>query len=502
MMLFRNKGEIKETADFLENLKLQDARYKSLNIVSREAFNLNSSVSVNMIICALRYLHDNEDKQSLAYVMFHYYNEVLGLAVGWSTIFAQMNCSNGLFAKSESLPDFPLMDINQDMLFAPPLYDLIEKIIKKILYKDAQRAYLDDIYLTSFLDEVMIFLESHSGDIGEFIEYWNNEISKHTIPASESNAIEVMTIHKSKGLERDVVVIPFCDWEWSTDRHSSIEWCKPTEAPYNAFSSLPIRRKKIMADSIYKQDYYEEHSKQYVDNLNLLYVAFTRAKNEMYVYGIKDKDKSQRVSSLLNDYETQNLETPETPVQSTSNINSISSINVPFCSHDSQITFRQSNESKNFLEDSDDDTQDSYIKQGTLLHTIYSMINKKDDADKVVTEMFNIGVINADEKSKISKLISRGWQNKQVSSWFDGSWNISNECTILTKDNHNKTKKLRPDRVMTKNDETIVIDFKFGKPNDNYKEQVSRYMRTLTLMGYPNVSGYLWYVYDNKIEQV
>jgi hypothetical protein len=90
-----------------------------------------------------------------------------------------------------------------------------------------------------------------------------------------------------------------------------------------------------------------------------------------------------------------------------------------------------------------------------------------------------------------------------VADWFSGRWKLYNECSILSEDPTNGAMKVhRPDRVMMYRDEVVVVDFKFGHPMPEYKDQVSTYITLLKGMGYNNVKGYLWYVYSNDIEDV
>ena len=114
------------------------------------------------------------------------------------------------------------------------------------------------------------------------------------------------------------------------------------------------------------------------------------------------------------------------------------------------------------------------------------------------------GIIYDDDISveKLRSKLDTALSDKTVEEWFSDEWTLYNECTILTKDSAGKLIEYRPDRVMVSNKETVIVDFKFGVPRPEYKEQVSNYMKLLSQMGYKGVRGYIWYVLRNNIVEV
>lgn len=137
-----------------------------------------------------------------------------------------------------------------------------------------------DAYLFSFFDAVTEYLQSNSSELASFIRYWDETLCSKTIPSGEMDGIRILSIHKSKGLEFHTVLIPFCDWKLENETNNQLVWCAPPEEPYNAISLVPVNYSTTMAESIYRQDYLHERLQLWVDNLNLLYVAFTRAGQE------------------------------------------------------------------------------------------------------------------------------------------------------------------------------------------------------------------------------
>ena len=164
--------------------------------------------------------------------------------------------------------------------------------------------------------------------------------------------------------------------------------------------------------------------------------------------------------------------------------------------------FRQSGESTRFVHSTDDsdDRQEEYIQTGKLLHNIFAAIRTVDDINPQVDNIFSQGLIaTAGEAERIKKLITGHIDESGVSSWFDGSYTLFNEASIIYRDG-GVLQTRRPDRVMIKPDGTaIIVDFKFGRDREEYLHQVHEYMDLLRKMGYPRVEGHIWYVYNNKI---
>ena len=103
---------------------------------------------------------------------------------------------------------------------------------------------------------------------------------------------------------------------------------------------------------------------------------------------------------------------------------------------------------------------------------------------------------------RLSNMLQKRLSDKRVADWFSPRWTLFNECAIISINEEGELQERRPDRVMTDGQQMIVVDFKFGRPRDEYRKQVLEYMELLRLMGYQQVSGYLWFVYSNKIEEV
>ena len=152
---------------------------------------------------------------------------------------------------------------------------------------ELHRIEQQDAYLFAFFDAVTDYLQSHSSDPDSFIRYWNETLSGKTIPSGEVEGIRIFSIHKSKGLEFHTVLLPFCDWKLENETNNQLVWCVPQEAPFNELDIVPVNYSSAMAESVYRTDYLHERLQLWVDNLNLLYVAFTRAGKNLIIWSRK-----------------------------------------------------------------------------------------------------------------------------------------------------------------------------------------------------------------------
>ena len=486
-------------------------------IVSDEAFRLDASTAAVLIVQSLHLLTHPDDLLAKATIAKLYQRSVLGNTAA----------ENELFSNNSSLNDLLPEEFTQytEELLQLPLYELVERlhVIFQLSRLDEQSAYL-----CAFYDQLNKFTQDNSTDINAFVREWEETICGKTIQGDALHGVRILSIHKSKGLEFQHVVIPFCDWKLEL---SDVLWCKPQEAPFDALPLAPVDySEKQLRGTIYEKDYHDEHLQHTVDNLNLLYVAFTRAVNSLYVIGLRGS-KSTR-SKLIEDvlpklslensslngeadekdtlkYEYglfENSEHQEQDSKHTDNVflQPVTPITVHMETFDVKTEFRQSNRSREFIEGDDEQQELSYIKMGSVLHEIFSTIRTTADIAPALLQLQQEGVLYDDEVTaeKLMKMLKKRLEDQRVNDWFSGRWQLFNECSILQLQSDGTLLERRPDRVMTNGKETHVVDFKFGHPKDEYHDQVREYMKLLSQMDMPNVRGWLWYVYSNRIEEV
>ena len=500
---------------FLENLP-------EVSIVSDEAFRLEASSAVCLMIQALHLLLHPDDQLTKAAIVKTWLCTVQGKEL---TDDQFMIAGNNF---DEYLPEAYIAHF--DELLTLPLYELAEKIysIFQLHRLEGQGAYL-----CAFYDHLANYVNENTTDIQSFLTEWEENLSKKTIQSDETNGIRLISIHKSKGLEFDHVIIPYCDW--TLEKYSdNIIWCKPNEAPFNDLPIAPIDYSPKMIGSIYEKEYLHEHLQNTVDNLNLLYVAFTRAAKSLYVVGKRGAKNSRSAlielclplvaesmpeaqlegmenneAAIVFEYGTCQTSQPELPSQNNEKESSnpflqkSEAISVSIRTYDSKVNFRQSNRSRDFIEGEDIDQQRRYIQAGSILHEIFSTIQTEKDIPEALQRLQFEGILYDEEMTaeRITSMLRKRLSDPRIASWFSPRWTLFNECTILSVED-GEVHEHRPDRVMTDGNEWIVVDFKFGHPDPEYHTQVRRYMDLLSSMGHQNIKGYLWYVYSNKIEEI
>lgn len=511
-ILVRKNKNIPPIADYFD-------KTLHLPIVSDEAFRLDASQAVCLLMDALRTLSNPEDRISRASLIAGYQQ---GNPQGEETP-TEGEAWDALF-RGEGDKLLPKEFVTrQETLRLMPLYELLEELFSLFRLKEVS---LQDAYLFAFFDAVAEYLQNNSSDLDAFIRYWDETLCSKTIPGGETEGIRILSIHKSKGLEFHTVLIPFCDWKLENETNNQLVWCTTTEQLYGALDLVPVNYSPLMASSVYRQDYLNERLQLWVDNLNLLYVAFTRAEKNLILWS--KKESRNTLSELLANtlpavakagigiwnaeesrYESGELCTFVGKERTGTGRNLLARkptklpVSMESMRHD--VEFRQSNRSADFIAGvSEEESARRFINRGRLLHTLFSAIGTEEDIDPAIDRLLFEGIIGDRETEKeIRNLTRRAFSLPQVQEWYSGSWRLFTECDIIWMENDTLQNR-RPDRVMMRGDEIVVLDFKFGKPNKRYNKQVQGYINLLVRMGYPanSISGYLWYVDDERIEKV
>ena len=529
-ILVRSKGVIQDIAD-----KFFKEFGTDVSIVSDEAFQLDASLAVNIIIAALRLLMHPDDKLTEGNLIKLYQQQVLQTGKDSNALFVDTSTNDiKSFLPNDYVDKF-------ESLLRLSLIDLVDEIYSLFNLGSLEG---QSAYVCTFYDTLNEYLRDHPADIDDFIEEWEDTLSSNTIQSDEVDGIRLITIHKSKGLEYDNVLIPFCDWELEKTNGNTI-WCPgdDKEKPYGELPLIPVDFSKKMLGTVFEDDYKEEHLQNTVDNMNLLYVAFTRAGKNLFITGKKASkttftklqngytatDRSQIIQLVINElakeltgatiddaggnepisFEFGTLsdcvkrvekdKSTENPFELTPKTYKLKIETFPH-----PVSFRQSNKSHDFINGEDIDSSDAnrYIKVGNILHQLFSTILTETDIEPRLKELEQEGVIYNDDVTsrELKNKIANALSNDKVKDWFSSRWKLFNECTILDYDKESgDIHEYRPDRVMTDGKEIIVVDFKFGKSRDEYHEQVQRYMSLLMRMGYEKVSGYIWYVVRNEV---
>ncbi|ELR68545.1 putative helicase [Fulvivirga imtechensis AK7] len=497
-ILVRRNREGKDVADYLtayQQSGSSKAGYR-YDVVSNESLFLSASPAVRIIIATLKHLHDKKDKVVIAELVYEYQKAIKKTETAPSQLFQSVSIND----YKKYLPA-PFFDEQYRLLYLP-FYELVETIIYIFEVNSLAGQYA---YLQTFQDLVLKFSQNEKGDIDSFLEWWEERASKESIKvADDLDAMRILTIHKAKGLEYKSVLVPFCDWEIDHQR-SPILWSKTDKKPFDV-GHLPLKYKKDLADTYYEATYEDEKIKAHLDNLNLLYVVFTRAIHNLWVFAPDHKKCIAKVlRSALDDSDFElfeywnsqkNLfEYGERNFQiAAEQARQISGIELKEYRHfnwRNRITVKKSGEGF-----AGSETR-SKINYGILIHRLLSKIVTLKDRKQAMEALYYEEGLNQDQKIEIETLISELLANQDAKAWFEDGWTVLNEMPILT-----PTDEYRPDRVLIREGEAVIIDYKTGREKSVDTKQMEHYKQLLLEMGYTKTEGYLWYLGENRVARV
>lgn len=386
-----------------------------------------------------------------------------------------------------------------------PLYTHIQKLIDGLQLHTWEGA---TPYITAFQEKIYQFTQSKVADCQLFINYWDKQGYKATIPAPKtSSAITIMTIHASKGLEFDIVMIPFFNWKLRKYHNDTIIWCTPTQPPFDILPLVPVHPSHELLRSHLAEDYILEELAVYTDFLNLTYVAITRPKYRLYLYAPtftanKKTDKPTTIGKLMHwIYSSQlnenavysslqpNEQLPPLPEkdkqESNIQIQTSQYISIPMDNNRLQLRSRSNDEF-------DTDTPISHIDLGNLMHLWLAEIQTWEDAQPALRKLIAAGQVAENQltemQQQLTSLQSLIAQNNH-NEWFEGKYQTLTEQTIITPSGE----LYRPDRVMIMGKHAVIIDYKFGNQESaKYIKQIQLYMHKLQEIGY-STEGYIVY---------
>lgn len=510
VILVRDGREGGLVADYL--MEYNKTAETPVNFISNDSLYVWSSPYIQLIVAILKYIVEPYDHINRATI--HYFYRVF-VQKQYEEHLHGVFCEDGEDTLEQLFDGFLT---NNKKALSYSLYETIETIIDELGLKNSDS---EIPYLIAFQDIVYEYEATNSNSITLFLEWWEKEQGKRVLSTSEDvDAVRILTIHKSKGLEFEYVILPFCSWELDDTHHQRRIWCRNLRPGFDQLEYAPLNYSAKLISTVFNGDYLEEHLKTYIDNLNLLYVAMTRAKTELYIrpYAPKlKKDGSMTISDAgAFIYEVLTLlKNPATEATS-------------FCK---EVTYargdKQSLENKNQREESFSFALNSYptwqpgnrisvkynyrdytaleegglsaIDEGKLLHEIFKSIRYTEDIASAVNQIYLSGLIHSEEKAEYCKKIETYLMQTRASEWFGHQWEVITEKDILFPEGT----KARPDRVIMTDEQVCVIDYKFGLSEESkYIKQVKFYCHTLEKMGMTHVRGFIWYVKSGKVVEV
>ncbi len=489
VILTRRKAEGTAIANYLiEN---------NIPIVSSESLLLAASSEVQTIIYILRYIKNANDLDAKANFLYYLGKNLPKLRE--NNLPVHDFIAAGMEIKNEDEFQQWLTHIEIDFSFnnirKKSLYEATEIIVSKIIPIEKRNAYVQ--FLLDLILEQDI--KKQSG-IADFLNYWDINSEKLSIPSPEGNdAIRIMTIHKSKGLEFPVVIFPFAEEDYSRGPKEKI-WVNANEELIGLPKALVDKSSKVEnfgqeAATIYNQKKEED----LLDDINVLYVALTRAEEQLYVISgmniNKKGDLPKNMSSFFieflgTDFNQEKLEydfgsskkLSETKIE-VSNAKLIPQLKETLNPKNIKIAQRESVMWNT--------KQQKAIEYGNIIHEILSFIKTKNDIDLAITKAIENGLIILNQKEEVLKTISEIVNHNELTGYFSEQNKVMNEQTIIQKQGN----LVKPDRIsISKDNQVFLLDYKTGNYLPKHKTQLYNYQYTIEEMGYKVAKKSLIYI--------
>ena len=383
------------------------------------------------------------------------------------------------------------------------LPDLAEGLLRDLKASAPETFEAEVPYIQSFMDYLQDWTATGGNNLNAFLRSWEDANPKIASPQS-GHSVRVMTIHKSKGLEFPFVIVPFA--EKVTLYKAPARWCKPavegTPLEQDADGFYRVRLDEASADSLFAEDYKRERRQEAIDNINVFYVALTRAKYGLKVIAAPPPKKSdgwKNLSQLLYSFVGGDFAVGEPYPLGTLPREGADSgmLRMGYESYpaNSGKRLKVSQEAADYFgADGSTGMEASRRIRGNVLHGILSRMDTAEDLLPAVEAAVRDGELPMREQAATRAFLLERLQAVEEKGWFAPGNTVRKEAAILAPDGH----EYRPDRVVCKADGSVeVIDYKFGAQKDSYIRQVQRYMQLYRKMGYKKVDGYLWYLDDN-----
>ncbi|MBC7846844.1 MAG: UvrD-helicase domain-containing protein [Flavobacterium sp.] len=469
---------------------------QGIPLLSSETLMIQNATEVRFIIYLLKYLKNSSDLEAKAHFL-HYVADNIQDTLQVHDFIAQ-----GMDKKQESefeswLTNFDISLSFQDIR-KKSLYESVELIVSKFLNSQNGNAYIQ-----YFLDIVLERDVRNQAGISDFLNYWDKNGEKFSIPSPEGkNAVRIMTIHKSKGLEFQVVIMPFADEDYNRSPKNKL-WIDAEVDDFGLPKVLVDNSKAVEGfGEAAKTVYVQKSQEELLDNINVLYVALTRAEEQLYVIsdmnldskGVARKNNMSTffVEYLGNkgqfeeekfEYEFGNPAKLSSESDKTEDVQLIQSVSEVLNPKNIKIAQRESVMWGTHQQDA--------IEYGNVVHEILSFVKTKADVDFAITKAFESGLINYNQKDMVRKSIQEIVNHSELSICYEDGNEVLNEQTIIQKGG----KTIKPDRmVFLQNKEVFLLDYKTGTHNPKYQLQLENYQNAIELMGYKVIKKALIYI--------
>ncbi|WP_431243297.1 UvrD-helicase domain-containing protein [Flavobacterium sp. P21] len=469
---------------------------QNIPLLSSETLMIQNATEVRLIIHLLKYLNNSADLESKANFL-HFLASNVNSEMPIHDFIAQ-----GMANKSEADFEKWLLTFDVSLSFEDvrkkSLYEAVEIIISKFILPSEGNAYVQ-----FFMDIVLERDIRNQAGVADFLVYWEKNAEKFSIPSPEgNNAVRIMTIHKSKGLEFPVVIMPFAEEDYNRKPKDKL-WLDTEDADLDVPKALIDNSSAVegfgeSASAVFNLKKQEE----LLDNINVLYVALTRAEEQLYVISQslkerKDGEFPNNMASFFikflihqNIYDSEKLEYEfGNPMKLSASVEVVDSVKeIPIVKEVLDPKNIKIAQREALMWGTH---QQEAISYGNIIHEILAFIKDKSDVELAITKAIEEGLIRLDQKDQVFKTLQEIVNHSELSVCFEGSNKILNEQTIVQKEG----KILKPDRVvLTADKNAYLLDYKTGAINPKYKQQIQEYQDAIEDLGYKVLKKALVYI--------
>lgn len=467
-------------------------------ILSSDSLLINNSSEVRLIIHVLRYLRNTEDLEAKALILYHVALQKTDKG------FVHDFIEEGMALRAEKEFESWLEAKGVRFSFLKnrkrSLYETVERIVRAFLPKQATTSYV--LYFTDLILEKTV---KNNFGISDFLDYWSENYEKVSIPTpSGVDAVQLMTIHKSKGLEFPVVIFPFAEEDYSRAKKDKL-WLQPEEMQINLPRVLVDSKKEVMeyGDEA-KKVYFAQEQEALLDNVNVLYVALTRAEERLYIISRLNINKGgslpDNMSTFFIDFLMQqglfeeNVteydfgdkdEGKQMPKKESDNVRNetIQSVRHPLNFDSIKIAQREA-----LMWDTE---KAEAIEYGNIVHKVMSLVAYRGDVEKALDQSIEEGVVVESQREVIREVLERIVAHPELEFFFRDEAEVFTERMIVSQNHPN----LIPDRVVIQEGRKVgILDYKTGKPKVTHREQVEKYAEVLDEMGMDSIKKALIYI--------
>lgn len=468
-----------------------------IGVISSESLLLKNSEEVNFILNLLRFIDEPLDPVSKSAALQYLLHSKQITGTDLHTLLTELRKHSPISGFTDLLKGYGF-GLHASILAKMPLFELCAEIVRIFSLGEKAAAYIQ-----FFLDEILVFSARNPNNIAGFLEWWTDRSEKASVivPAA-LDAVNILSIHRSKGLEFPVVILPYANWKM--DKGKDELWIR-MNGEENTLQTALVPNSKALNETAFAAVYEEENGKAILDNINLLYVALTRPSERMHLITTFPGNYNNLSKIFVEFLSSKELFSPdkllyefgerkprkELPVQKQSA--GITLKNIFPQNWRERIKVRQSAQDAWSSEDVTEKRD-----AGILLHNALARIQDHSQVNTALDAMLNEGLVDTKERVVLENTIHSLLQNPEIKKLFAPGLTIKNESELLMRGGIS----FRPDRVILDNKKAIVIDYKTGIEKKEHQKQLNGYAGLLTKMGFEEVERYIIYTAESRIEKL